>query len=128
MSLLRETVNNYIVDKLEEALTFFENKFEKLSFKLYGMLEEGVLDNLPPEVDLAMQELEKRLAAARKGLGLVNKLPPGESQVLHRRRIFANLNKIRAYFRQLDKIFAKFSAGGFNKDDGDYIPDSNRYS
>jgi hypothetical protein len=128
MSLLRETVNDYIVDKLEEALSFFENKFEKISFKLYGMLEEGVLDNLPPEVDAAMQELEKRLAAARKGLGLTNKLPPGESRVLHRRRILTNLNHIRAKFRQLDKILQSLSSGGFNKDDGDYIPDSNRFA
>lgn len=39
---------------------------------------------------------ERRIAAARRALSIVNKFPPGEYRAKHVSRIFRNLNKLRA--------------------------------
>lgn len=39
---------------------------------------------------------ERRIAAARRALSIVNKFPPGEYRAKHVSRIFKNLNKLRA--------------------------------
>lgn len=38
----------------------------------------------------------KKIAAARRALSLLNKLPAGEFRARHTSRVFSNLNKLRA--------------------------------
>lgn len=103
MSLLQETVNNIIQDRMVVIFEKLNKRAEKLIFEYHSRLDEGVTDNLPDGVDEAIAELGKRSEAAGKAIGLLNKLPQGESRTLHRRRIWANFNRINALSRMLSK-------------------------
>lgn len=37
-----------------------------------------------------------KIIAAKRALGIVNRLPPGELRAFHVSRVFTNLNKLRA--------------------------------
>lgn len=50
--------------------------------------------------------LEKQIEAARKGLGIVNKLKAGPDKVKHAARVMSNLNKLRAKLKKLKKELA----------------------
>lgn len=50
-----------------------------------------------------IEEVEKQIAAAKKGLGLVNRLKSGPDKVKHAKRVMTNLNKLRAKLSQLRK-------------------------
>lgn len=67
-------------------------------------LQEGVTD-FPADSDMLQMfdEAIKRLEAARRGLGITNKLPPGEEKRMHRSRIMGNLNRLRALVDRLVK-------------------------
>lgn len=66
-------------------------------------LDEAVTDI--PDGTLAdmFEEAVKRLDAARRGLGLTNKLPPGPQRQQHRARILGNLNRLRALVDRMVK-------------------------
>jgi hypothetical protein len=103
MKFIQETIHNGIMDALEKQLNKFDEAFHTMQFSYNLALVEGVTDDLDPDLDTAMEQLAKRLDAARRGLGLTNKLPPGDSRVLHRRKIMGNLNKIRSLFNFIQK-------------------------
>lgn len=103
MKFIQETIHNGIMDALEKQLNKFDEAFTSIQFKHNLAIVEGVTDDLDPDLDTAMDQLAKRLEAARRGLGLPNKLPPGDSRVLHRRKIMGNLNKIRSLFNFIQK-------------------------
>jgi len=96
MSLLRETVNDYVVDRLEDALSKIEKRCENIIFTYHRMLKEGVTDDLPLDIDGSIKKLKKRLKAPWRGITILKKFPKNsESLVLHRRRIFDNMGKIK---------------------------------
>lgn len=108
MSLLRETVNDYVVDRLEDALTKMEKRCESIIFTYHRMLKEGVTDELPLDIEGSITELEKRLKAAWRGITILKKFPKNsESVVLHRRRIFDNMGKIKKLMVTLMKVMSK---------------------
>lgn len=105
MSLLRETVNDYVVDRLEDALSKIEKRCESIIFTYDRMLKEGVTDDLPLDIEGSITELEKRLKAAWRGITILKKFPKNsESLVLHRRRIFDNMGKIKKLMVTLMKV------------------------
>jgi len=53
-----------------------------------------------------LDRISKQFDAAKKGLGLANKLPKGESRKKHASRIMGNLNTIRAALRRVEKQIA----------------------
>ena len=63
-----------------------------------------VVEPLDPSMNLEdqLEELTKRMDAARRGLGLANKLS-GKQQTQHRRQVMINLNKIRRDLNQVVK-------------------------
>lgn len=71
--------------------------------KLKQVINE-VVEPLDSSMDLEDQlaELTKRMGAARRGLGLANKLS-GNQQTQHRRQVMINLNKIRRDLFQVAK-------------------------
>lgn len=106
MSLLRETVNDYIIGRLEETFNKLEKGYERIFFTYNRMLKEGVTDELPDDVEGAIGELTKRWDAARRAVGIISgkNFPKNtESFVVHRRRIFQNMNRIKALQRMLEK-------------------------
>lgn len=61
-----------------------------------------------------MEDVSKRFEAARRGLGLVNKLQAGPSKKKHGARVLGNLNRIRGLLRRLEKQLAVDITGGFS--------------
>lgn len=66
---------------------------------------------LPVEGDFEAQmaELSKRFDAAKRGLGIVNKLPNGPQKTMHARRVMINLNQIRAMLARVTSALDSFS-------------------
>lgn len=62
------------------------------------------VEPLDPDLDLEQQleELTKRMDAARRGLGIANKLS-GRQRTIHRSRVMSNLNVIRAALTRVIK-------------------------
>lgn len=58
------------------------------------------------EVMTAMEQVMKQMEAARRGLGLVNKLPDSPSRTRNRSRVMGNMNRIRANVRRIEKMLA----------------------
>jgi len=63
---------------------------------------EGGMD----EVIGAMEQVTKQMDAAKRGLGLVNKLGDSPSRTMNRSRIMGNMNRIRANLRRIEKMLA----------------------
>ena len=75
-------------------------------FEKYNQLvTEGVTDlNSAPGDFIGMfDEAIKRLEAAKRGIGITNKLPPGEERIFHRHKIMGNLNRIRGLLTRIMK-------------------------
>lgn len=62
----------------------------------------------PEQFDQTIEEISRRFEAARRALGLVNKLSDGPTKKRHAARVMANMNIIRNYMnllmRQLDEM------------------------
>lgn len=83
--------------------------FDQLVNEINTLVAEAVI---PVDPDLGFEqqlaEIHKRMEAARKGLGLVNRLPAGPSRTAHRSRIMGNLNTIRTMLNRMLKQQAEF--------------------
>jgi hypothetical protein len=62
------------------------------------------------DMDGQMVELQKRFEAARRGIGITNRLRPGPDRTKHRRRVMSNLNSIRAQLNKVIKQFEQFGS------------------
>jgi len=51
--------------------------------------------------DVTFEQIEKMMDAAKRGLGLVNKLKSGEQKKKHASAVLSNMNKIRGALRRL---------------------------
>lgn len=106
MSLLREMVEITEGNKMEQDLL---NEFDCLKLRFHNLLEsasmlvESNLSAVEGDMMAQMDELSKRFEAAKRGLGLVNKLSPGPTKSKHMSRIMGNLNRIRGMLRQVEK-------------------------
>lgn len=66
---------------------------------------------LPADMDLNMQfaELEKRMSAAKRGLGFANRLKNPIQKKKHMSMVLSNLNKIRGNLNQVIKQLEQFN-------------------
>lgn len=98
--------------KLNEQFKALVEQYQQASSR-FSELRSGKLDEamLPVVGDLETQmaELSKRFEAARRGLGLANKLPAHERKD-HLRRIMSNMNTIRGMLGQVTKSMDQFNA------------------
>jgi hypothetical protein len=62
-------------------------------------LTEGVLDFDSNDLDFMFDEAKKRFQAAKRGVQIANKLADPEQK----RRVFSNMNKLRAFIARLTK-------------------------
>lgn len=62
-------------------------------------------DQTAGEINDSIFKLMDMLDAAKRGLGLVNRLKNREDKRLHLRQVFTNLNKIRAALVKVDNMF-----------------------
>lgn len=113
MQILKEMMEEIKISNLGDTVKMYEKKLNRLRAKADKMLAEGTLGpNLTrgyalPQVQSTedgksvpnfiplFDEAMRRMDAAKRALGLVNKLPPGESRTMHKRRVMGNLNRIR---------------------------------
>lgn len=58
------------------------------------------------EVMAAMDQVMKQMDAAKRGLGLVNKLSDSPSRTKNRSRVMGNMNRIRGNIRRIEKMLA----------------------
>ena len=58
------------------------------------------------EVMASMETVMKQMDAAKRGLGLVNKLSDSPSRTQNRSRVMGNLNRIRANVGRIEKMLA----------------------
>jgi hypothetical protein len=59
------------------------------------------------DADYDLVAIQTQFNAAKRGLGIVNKLPYGEDKVKHAKRVMTNLNRIRGLLRQLENEMAR---------------------
>ena len=85
---------------------------------LKQLLEE--VEPLDPGMDLddQMAILEKRMAAARRGIGLTNKMKDSPSRTRHRSRVMKNLNSIRVQLNRVIKLYAQFEKAAADYEKG----------
>ena len=105
-------MNNLDTLLIESDIKELDKKFKAVVEFFSKVLNEAVTDLNVPAGDLAaaFDEAAKRLDAARRGLGLVNKLPAGQERTENRRRIMGNLNRLRAL---VDRITKEADSAGF---------------
>lgn len=56
------------------------------------------------DIMIAMDRVMRQMEAAKRALGLTNKLEPGPSRKEHRARIMSNMNKIRANLKRIEQM------------------------
>lgn len=68
-------------------------------------LEENIRDLAPLQLDqdVPLEDLEFRLDAAKRGIGLANRLRNPEEKKAHLSRVFSNLNKIQGALKRAIK-------------------------
>lgn len=97
---------------IEGELNELERFFNVMKSNLNDLITEGVTDltSAPNDLMGMFDEASKRFEAARRGIGLTNKLPPGPERTQHRSRIMGNLNRLRAL---IDNIVRSADSGKF---------------
>jgi len=117
-SKLKEHISNI----LNQMNLLLEEPMGMMSDRLAGTdappREMGSTNRMPPppgkvapgddldEILNGMEQVIKQMDAAKRGLGLVNKLGDGASRTKHRSRVMGNMNRIRANVRRIEKMLA----------------------
>lgn len=100
-NLCNELLENIEIKNLQDRCDMYETILTNLISS--EVLVEGMLDSHNGPLEAELDEVMKRLMAAKRGLQLANKLPPGEGKSLNKSRVMTNLNKIRVMFKSIVK-------------------------
>ncbi len=84
---------------IQERLERFEDIHSGYSKTLLELDTSGEID----VVSDLLKAISDKFEAARKGLKLAGKLPPGASRAKHTKRILTNMNVIRGELRRAEK-------------------------
>ena len=89
---------------LEQELKELQDRFDNIKSQLNEDLSFPDYSAADPDMLAKMlEDTMKRMDAARRGLGLANKLT-GPTKKKHLSRIMSNMNRIRANIRKAEKI------------------------
>ena len=91
--------------KLNEEYALLKRRFAVCLTSATTLVENTGNDLSVSTLD-SLDEISKRFDAAKRGLGLVNKLSPGASKKKHASRILGNLNRIRGLLRRVENQLA----------------------
>lgn len=99
-----EVFNN---TKIKKELDTFEESFSLFfeAVKIEPIKDDSSYDEL---MNL-MGDAILKFNAARKGIGLVNKLKNSEERKKHRSAVMSNMNKLRGLMQRIDKKIAGIS-------------------
>ena len=89
---------------LDKELREYEQKFIEIREKIIS--EEVAFPMSVGDIDGELNMVSKMFDAAKKGLGLVNKLPRGAEKAKHASRVMTNMNIIRAAIARIQKQLA----------------------
>ena len=91
--------------QLESVVERLNGIFEKTE-KHYNQVLEDVKINestLMNAIDSDLNDLSNRFDAAKRGLGIVNRLSAGQTKLKHTQRVMSNLSRIRTDIANLEK-------------------------
>ncbi len=116
-----DKLNEQAKKLLDQMNMILEAPMDMMSDKLAGQdmppQEMGDTERMPApgqveaggsmeEIMAAMEQVMKQMEAAKRGLGLVNKLGDSPSRTTNRSRLMGNMNRIRANLRRVEKMLA----------------------
>lgn len=91
------------IDLYNDPDATLQKMYSELIREFYEVRTHVVLhESQDSDASKSIQDLEKQLSAAKRGLGLSNKLS-GDAKTKHAKRVMGNLNKIRAQIARLKK-------------------------
>ena len=104
MSVLLEAPMSAMADRLagQDAPPQESGNTERMSAP--GQINPG--ENMD-EIMNAMEQVMKQMEAAKRGLGMVNKLGDSPSRTTNRSRVMGNMNRIRANLRRIEKMLTQ---------------------
>jgi len=87
-----------IIERLNESFDKTEKDYDKL-LKDISLNESTLMNAIEDDLD----DLSKKFDAAKRGLGLVNKLSMGMTKLKHTQRVMSNLSNLRSEILNLEK-------------------------
>ena len=115
---------NALIEKMEQISIITEQPMAAMADRLSGeeaapmggekMPAPGAVETGGDmeEVMAAMETVMKQMEAARRGLGIVNKLADSPSRTRNRSRVMGNMNRIRANLRRIEKMLGAQDQAG----------------
>lgn len=107
---------------------FFEMQLNEMQDKLNKLkgtkiLEEAITDfEDGMSIEDKMVEAFKRMEAAKKAMGYVNKLKPSPEKAKHAKMVFRSMSMIRALIGRIQKEFLKLNAGNIENMEPTELP------
>lgn len=95
---MNECQLNSIVERLNKVYETVEVDYDRLLKDI--KLHESTLMN---KIESDMEELSRKFEAAKRGLGLVNKLSTGLTKLKHTQRVMGNLSNLRTEILNIEK-------------------------
>ena len=89
---------------LETDLNVLGEQLETLIIQSQLLIEKQTDDIVTDQMLAAFDKAMKQFAAAKRGMGLVNKLEPGPSRAKHASRVMSNMNRIRGTIAKIEKM------------------------
>lgn len=99
MNLILEAPMDAIADRLAGGNPPHGNPSEPMPAPGQVNVEGGM-----DEILAAMEQVMKQMDAAKRGLGLVNKLGDSPSRTTNRSRVMGNMNRIRGNLQRIEKM------------------------
>lgn len=86
-----------IVEKINNVYTLLEDDYDRILKDI--TLHESTLMN---KIESDLDDLSQKFEAAKRGLGIVNKLSAGNTKLKHTQRVMGNLSKLRTQLLNLE--------------------------
>lgn len=101
-----------LVDRLEEDMNQFAQG--RTGAPEPGTTDQGV-GTEPDDIIAALDQAIKQMDAAKRGMGILNKMGDSSFRTKNKSRVLGNMNKIRGSLQRVDKMLAQ--AAEVNADD-----------
>jgi len=104
MEFLRELLDTQDVAKATRVNEALLEKYNRIKVKLQERkLTEGFIEDHNGPLEAEMDQAARRFEVVRNAIGLVNKLPTGESKTRNKKRMWGHLNNIRNTLNKIMK-------------------------
>lgn len=104
MEFLRELLDTQDVAKATRVNEALLEKYNRIKVKLQEhKLTEGFIEDHNGPLEAEMDQAARRFEVVRNAIGLVNKLPAGESKTRNKKRMWGHLNNIRNTLNKIMK-------------------------